>query len=306
MKTVKNIILMLSISAIAVAGLLNSTPAHAHDFFVSTVQSTGHPPGHFTAIIGWGHALPIDSFLAGNRLKSYSLYDPQMNKIDFPFDPETNMVGENSKGVDYPDLPGVNIRSGDIFSRQVSFTNDSPRGTYQVAAVKKRTQFSVWKDSKGKQRWGRKPMDEIKDAKEILVSRIYQSFAKAFATHGKWTQPEALGHALEIIPLTDLSQVKKGDFVSFRVLKMGKPVQTDGATEKPVLELFGNHFCHDKKCGVIGRIRNGIATIRIPEAGQWIAIVKIRTPVTKKAGPKHLVGKFLEVGYHSTITFNAK
>ncbi|WP_419657188.1 DUF4198 domain-containing protein [Desulfosarcina variabilis] len=41
----------------------------------------------------------------------------------------------------------------------------------------------------------------------------YQAFAKSYVTVCKWTNPRPLGHGLEIIPLTDLSNLHVSDLV---------------------------------------------------------------------------------------------
>ena len=51
-------------------------------------------------------------------------------------------------------------------------------------------------------------------------------WAKSFFTVGQWTDPNPVGHLLEIIPTSDLSKVKAGELVSFKVLYKGKPLKT--------------------------------------------------------------------------------
>ena len=279
--------------------------ASAHNFFLSITESMAHPPGHITINLGWGHALPMDDFLTGDKLATYRVYDPELRKIDLPFDPQANKGVENSRGKGSPDFPGGTILEGDAYCRQLLFKDDAPHGTYQIAASMKKTQFNVWIDQKGKKRWGRQPLDQIKNPKKVIMSINYQSFAKAFATVGKWTQPKALGHGLEIIPLTDLTHVHVGDIVSFKILFMGQPVQSDVDTGGlPQLEVYGNQYGATGDYGLLGRIYKGEAKIRMTAPGRWLAIVKIRQPVTEESGPKELIGKCLAVGYNATVTFS--
>ena len=278
--------------------------ALAHNFFVSVTESMAHPPGHIIINLGWGHVLPMDDFLTGNKLATYAVHDPDLRKIDLPFDPQANKGVENSRGKGSPDFPGGTILEGDAYCRQLLFKDDAPQGTYQIAASMKKTQFNVWIDQKGKKRWGRQPLDQIKNPKKVIISHNYQSYAKAFTAVGKWTQPKALSHGLEIIPLTDLTHVYVGDIVSFKILFMGQPVQSDMDTGLPLLEAYGSQYGASGEYGLRGRIYSGVAKLRVTAPGRWLAIVKIRQPVNEESGPKELIGKCLEVGYNSSVTFS--
>ncbi|MCK4390272.1 MAG: DUF4198 domain-containing protein [Desulfobacterales bacterium] len=299
----QKIILMMILTPL-VMFTIGADRALAHNFFVSVTESMAHPPGHITINLGWGHALPMDDFLTGDKLATYGVYDPDLKKIDFPFNPVANKGVENSKGKDSPDFPGGTILEGDAYCRQLLFKDIAPQGTYQIAASMKKTQFNIWIDQKGKERWGRQPLDQIKGARKVKRSLNYQSFAKAFTTVGKWTQPKALGHDLELIPLTDLTQVHVGDIVSFKVLYMGQPVQSDMDTGLPQLVAFGDQYGASGEYGLKARISKGVAKLRVTAPGRWLALVKTRQPVTEESGPKELVGKCLEVGYNATVTFS--
>jgi hypothetical protein len=274
--------------------------AYAHHFFVSVTETKVHPPGHITVNLGWGHALPMDDFLTGDKIGTYAVYDPDLRKMEFPFDLGTNKGVENSKGKEYPGFPGGTMLEGDAYCRQVLFKKDAPQGTYQVVATQKKTQFTSWIDNKGKKRWSRQPLDQIKGAREIKVSIIYQSFARAFTTVGKWTQPKALGHDLELIPLTDLSQVHVGDVVSFKVLFMGKLLQSKGG-ERPEIKAFGELYGEGGIYGLRGMVYQGVAKIRVPASGRWLVTLFLRRPV-----PKELEGKCLEFAYNASVTFHVK
>ncbi len=277
--------------------------ASAHDFFVSVTESMAHLPGHITINLGWGHALPMDDFLTGDKLATYGVYDPDLRKIDLPFYTTANKDVETSRGKGSPDFPGGTILEGDAYCRQLLFKDDAPQGTYQIAASMKKTQFNLWIDQKGKKRWGRQPLDQIKNPKKVIISINYQSYAKAFTAVSKWTQPKVLGHGLEIIPLTDLTKVHVGDIVSFKVLFMGQPVQSDMDTGLPLLQAYGSQYGASGEYGLRGRIYKGVVKIRVTAPGRWLALVKTRQPVTEESGPKELVGNCLEVGYNATVTF---
>ena len=56
-----------------------------------------------------------------------------------------------------------------------------------------------------------KPKDEITGAKKILGGLMYKSVGVSYFTVDQWQMPESLGFDLEILPLTDLSNVRTSD-----------------------------------------------------------------------------------------------
>ncbi len=278
------------------------TPAVAHHFFVNITESMAHHPGSVVVNIGWGHGLPMDDFLPGNMLQSYSFFDPSLKKINFPFDPNANKGAEGKTGKEFPNFPGGTMLSGDTYSRKMFFKKNAPQGTYQVAAVLKKTQFAVWIDKKNRKKWGHTYLNEIENTNNVQLCLNFQSFAKSFVTVGKWTEPKPLGHDLELIPLTDLSQVRVDDEVVFKVLLLGKPVQQN-PNGLPDLKAYGQHYGMDGAYGLRGAIFGGKAKVRVTTPGRWLVIVNVRKPVNKENGPKELVGKALTAGYNASVTF---
>lgn len=302
MKRKKLVLLTVAVTTV----ILGLPHAFAHDFFVSVIESMSHPPGHISVFPGWGHSFPMDDYLAGDILEAYTVYDPDLRKTDIPFDRTANKDIENNPGKEIPDFPAATIKAGDAFIRQLFFKKDAPQGTYQVALIKKKTQYNSYIDKKGRKRWNRRPLDQIKDAKKINTSINYQSFAKAFATIGKWTKPKPLGHELELVPLTDLSQVNVGDLVSFKVLLRGEPVErSDPSHGVSDLTAYGSQY-GGPGYGLRGKIYKGVAKIQVTAPGEWMVAANIYTPVTQDSGPKELVGKCLDVGLSASVTFHVQ
>ncbi len=176
-----------------------TSPAFAHNFFVNITESMAHPSGSIVTNIGWGHGIPMNDFFTGDKLKTYGIYDPDLKKMDFLFDPKANLGVEQDKGKADSNFPGGNMLSGDMYCRNVRFSKDAPQGTYQFAATTNKIQFAVWKDAKGREKWGRVTLDKIKDAKKIDTCFQYQSFAKSFVSVGQWSEPKPLGHDLRCL-----------------------------------------------------------------------------------------------------------
>jgi uncharacterized GH25 family protein len=122
----------------------------------------------------------------------------------------------------------MTAQCGDMGIRKLSLTDKTKPGTYQVAVTSKDNFFTMYLDKKGKQKMVTKPLDEVKGVEKVLFSVKYKSFAKAFTAVKKWTDPKPLGFDLELMPLTDLSNVHVGNMVHFDVSFMGKPLSVKG------------------------------------------------------------------------------
>jgi len=206
-----------------IAGLLLiafSSPARAHTLWINLYESYAHPPGHAMVSLGWGHAVPLDDLLVSEAgsipLATFDLIDPELNRTALPM-PETKMEDVIQSS------PGMTVQCGDLGIRKLGMTAKTKPGTYQVVVTSRDNFFTKYLDKKGKQKLAIKPLDEVKDAHKVLFSVKYKSFAKAFMAVKKWTDPKPLGHDLELIPMTDLSNVHVGDVVPFQITFMGKP-----------------------------------------------------------------------------------
>lgn len=270
-------------------------------------KSLQHPPGHFIVSLGWGHVVPMDDFLVtmdeSIPLATYDLIDPDLNRTSLPMPvlEKKEVLRTNACLI---------IECGDIAVRKISLTPDTKPGTYQVVATTRESFFTMYLDENGKRKMVNKPLDEMKDIGNILLSVKFQAFAKAFLTVEKWTDSKPLGHALELIPLTDLSDVYVGNPVSFQVALMGKPFSCTQETMEYMTaasNTFGGEASGDREGFFLSAyIVNGKARFRIPTAGQWVVSVFACQEVTPESNLKELVGKCTRVYYGSSISFNVK
>jgi len=274
----------------------------AHTLWINLYESFAHPPGHAMVSLGWGHAVPMDDLLVSEAgsisLATFDLIDPELNRTALPM-PETKKEDVNETD------SGMTVQAGDLGIRKLSLTDKTKPGTYQVVATSRVDFFTKYLDKKGKQKLVTKPLDEVKDASKVLMSVKYKSFAKAFMAVKKWTDPKPLGFDLELMPMTDLSNVHVGDLVSFRVTFMGKPVVISPKTVRS-LTATSNSFGGPDNFFLAAYIMNGKAQFRMPTAGQWVANVYVKQDVTPESDLKELVGKCTTVYYAGTISFNVK
>ena len=288
-----------------IAGLLLiglTSQAMAHTLWINLYESFAHPPGHAMVSLGWGHTVPMDDLLVSKsgsiQLATFDLIDPELNRTVLPM-PVLKMedVIETSSG--------MTAQCGDLGIRKLSLTDKTKPGTYQVVATSRVDFFTKYLDKKGKQKMVMKPLDEVKDAHKVLFSVKYKSFAKAFMAVKKWTDPKPLGYDLELMPITDLSNVHVGNLVPFEISFMGKPLSS-GADSIQYLTATSNSFGGPDNFFLAAYIMNGKAQFRMPAAGQWVANVYVKQDVTPESDLKELVGKCTTVYYAGTISFNVK
>ena len=272
-------------------------------------KSLTNPPKHFIVSLGWGHVVPMDDLLvtmdvfASVPVSTYDLIDPDLSRtaLPMPVSEKKHVIRTNA---------GVIIECGDLAVRKISITNEAKPGTYQVVATTRDTFFTVYLDEKGEHKIVDSPLDEMKGVGEILGSFKYKSFAKAFTIVKHWTDPKPLGHDLELIPLTDLSDIHIGDPVSFQVTFMSKPFSCKGDSIEYITaasNTYGGEASGDRDGFFLSAyILNGKAQFRMPTAGQWLVNVIACQDVTPENEFSELVGKCTKVYYGSCLSFNVR
>jgi uncharacterized GH25 family protein len=257
-----------------IAGLLLiafSSQAMAHTLWINLYESFAHPPGHAMVSLGWGHVVPMDDLLVSEagplQLATYELVDPDFNRTALPM-PVLKMEDVMKTS------GGMTAQCGDLGIRKLSLTDKTKPGTYQVVVTSRDNFFTKYLDKKGKQKMVMKPLDEVKGVEKVLFSVKYKSFAKAFITVKEWTDPKPIGHDLELMPMTDLSNVRVGDVVPFQITFMGKPFSC--TTKAEYITATSNSFGGPDGFFLSAYIMNGKAQFRMPAAGQWVANVYVR------------------------------
>ncbi|WP_035236555.1 DUF4198 domain-containing protein [Desulfobacter vibrioformis] len=281
---------------------LCASSVSAHSLWINIHGSFAHSPGHVITSLGWGHAMPLDDFLVGQAgivdIEKYSLMGPDNSITLIPLP-----VIKQEKAT--PSKTGMTLVPGDLGLRKISLTDKAMPGTYQVAAESRATYFTGYVDAKGKNRMATKSMDEIKGAQSVNFSTRYKAMAKSYFSIEKWTPPSPLGYDLEIMPETDMTNVKAGDLVKFTVTLNGKPVTCD-MKGMNYLHMTSNTFGGPDKYMLAAYIMNGKAQIRVPTPGAWRVWVTLEKEVTKDNELKHLAGKCRSINYAASVSFTAK
>jgi len=126
--------------------------------------------------------------------------------------------------------------------------------------------------------------------------------AKSYLTAGAWTNPAPLGHGLEIIPRTDLSNLRVGDLVEVDVLFYGQPL-TVSAKSMEFITAHTQSFGQSDGFTLFSYLMDGKAQFRVQSSGQWMINVNHKDDVTADGPMKELVGKADQVYHGASLTF---
>ncbi len=285
-----------------IALLLTASAAHAHSVWINAFESHAHQPPHTMVSLGWGHALPMDDILTSPKgriaIDRFELLDPDLKRTDL-IKPEFKLS--------QPDLetPNFDRFAADLGAQKIAMKKESAAGVYQLSAVSKPTFYTQYIDKAGKTRMQLKPKNELDDIKKVLMAVKYQAFAKSYLTIVKWTNPKPLGHGLEIIPRTDLSNLHVGDLVEVDVLFYGKPLT---ATAKSIEYITAQSSSFGQSDGfyLMSYIMEGKAQFRVQSSGQWMIGVNHKDDVTADGPLKDLYGKAEQVYHSASLTFTVK
>ena len=274
-------------------------PASSHSLWINAFESRVHPPSHVMVSAGWGHTLPLGDILTspGARIgiESFEVLAPDKSRVPLRI-PEFKLSTPSLTDKNFDLYPA------DLGLQKLAFKQKSAPGVYQISLESKPTVYTKYISTAGKTRLKLKPKDELTDIKTVLMSVKYQAFAKSFVTLGPWQPPSAVGHRLEIIPLTDLSCVKVNDLVTVRVLFHNRPLNTTPAAKSSIFAQSGT-FGQEDGFSLQAYVRNGQASIRIPAPGQWRIMVNHKEKVTAEGHLKDLMGKVDYVMCGSSLTF---
>jgi len=275
------------------------TQGWAHTFRVNAFSAEKHHLPHAMVSLGWGHNLPVCDILNSPNgrvlVERFEVFDPSLKRVALRIPPHMTSEPDTSTS-------NIDVFDADLAMHKISLKEASEKGTYQVSAATKPTYYVIFKDKKGRKRIKMKPMDEVTGISEVLIAARYQAFAKAYFTNGPWNPPKALGHRLEIIPLTDLTQLKTGDLVAVKVLYDGQPLN-HSPKSKEFITAKSNGFGQHEGFALFSKIKKGRAAFRVQRPGQWIIDVS-HSDVIKPDGPlKEFAGKARQLYHAASLTF---
>ncbi|WP_418186495.1 DUF4198 domain-containing protein [Aliarcobacter lanthieri] len=290
---------LLFVSTILSLSLIN---LNAHSFWVNSFESFSHKPGHIIVGLAWGHSMPIDDILNSQNgrviVDEFTITSPngEIINLDIPSS-EPKDASKKSKNFD--------VFSADMGFQKIALKENSQKGVYKIEAKSEATFYTQYIDKKGNTRLKLTTLDKIDDIKKVLMSVKFEAFAKSYLTIDKWEEQKATNKGLEIIPKTDLSNIKVGDLVEFEVLFEGKPLSVS-ASSIDFITANSNSFGQNDGFFLMSYIENGKAQFRVQSAGQWRVLCNHKDTVTKDGVLKDLFGKVEYVFNGASLTFNVK
>jgi hypothetical protein len=252
MRLVKLVLLTASSS-------LACSTAMAHTMWLNLVPEPVEQ--HVIASVAYGDFMPGSELLTpewGNMsLVSYELISPggQRSALGVPV---LKAIPPENGG------PGVTLqRGGDTGVRKIAFGAEATKGTYQIAAQSALLQYITYRNGKGEETSSDQPYAALRDVKEVVEVARDLFFMKAMYSVGGWSDPAALDQAFEIVPLADLSGLKVGDRVRFKVLLNGAAWKASGGSISAENAAFGDRW------GIESTLKYSEGEFRIPAAGLW-------------------------------------
>lgn len=260
--------------AVVVAVLVAcAASAPAHDWYIQSVDYLLPRPGSTVLFQGWGHKLPLDDAIAGEKIASLRLLAPD--------GAATALTVEPGRGF------------------HVIPVELSAPGIYTVAGESNPGYYNIYADKDGKVHHSTGALDELKDAARVMMSvRAYQ-FPKSYLAVGDTdgaSTPQPVGAKLEIVPVQAPGTLHAGDRLEMSILFDGKPVP-DGTEFDATYMGFSTEM---EDYLYTGRTTtSGKGYVDLACAGVWY----IRTHFTQPASGEWQ-GKCRELMYNATLTLS--
>lgn len=244
----------MNISKLALASIATAGSLFAHGFWLNSFEAESHGSALVTVGLGSGHNLTIEDSISDRlTLASFNLVSPDGEKI---------ALKQPQKGLeDVYKSDDLKIVDSNLAMQKISFGKNSKAGTYAAEMSTKSTIFTRYINEDGEKKFFRGPASKVKDAKEITSSAKNTIYAKTYFVNKKWSEPKAVGHSLELIPVNDFSKLYVGDEIKFKVLYKGKALDKGYVTATNSLSKGDNPL--------FGNIRKGQVKFILTNFGQW-------------------------------------
>lgn len=275
-----------------------SAPAMAHTLWINVVPQADK---HVIASLGYGDRMPASEILTPEwgamTLETYEVLLPsgERGSLGLP-----KLVTQQKQTVS----TGIFVQpDSDVGVRKLSFDARAAKGTYQIAGQTPLVRLTTYRDKQGREQTSEQPLHQLKDVDKVLGTNLEINYMKAVFNVGGWTDPALVGHALEIVPLTDLKGAGVGDVVRFKVLLNGKPLILEGHDA----HLAASSAGLGDRWAMQSTLERGEGEFRITQAGLW------RVDVTYAGTNKDVdafrdieggKGQALPLSIESTFVFN--
>jgi|GEM_PF-723928 len=220
---------------------------------------------------GWGHYLPVDDAISGNKLRYIKVFDPTGGSKELEVTKEKSL---HSYVIKYDQA-----------------------GTYCLAAETNPGYYTVYKDKDGKTHHAAKPKSALPEAEDISLSVLTIQSTKAYVLCEEPSDnvPGPVGYQLELIPLQDPTKLKPGEELPLEVFFKGKRFEGKGkwvATYNGYSTL-GEDYIHKET-----EVEGGRLKVPITRPGIWF----VRFSFEKEAAGKEAI-KCNHLNYKTTLVF---
>ncbi len=252
----------MKFNILALAGTLvaASVAAPTHTLWINVVPEYEK---HVIASIGYGDLMPASEILTPDwgpmTLETYEVVAPDGTRgsLGVP-----KLVTQEKRQLPF----GMSVQAdSDIGVRKLAFGATTIKGTYQLAGQTPLVRLINYRDENGKEQTSEKPLSELKNVAEVHGTELEINFMKAAFSVGGWSEPAPVGHPLEIMPLSDLSEVHGGDVVRFKVLLNGNAFIPKGHDT----QITASNMSFGDRWGMRSELKYGEGEFRIPQAGLW-------------------------------------
>ena len=251
---------MKKISTLSAMLAVVSAPTMAHTLWINVVPQADK---HVIASLGYGDRMPASEILTPEwgamTLETYEVLLPsgERGSLGLP-----KLVTQPKQSVS----TGVTVQpDSDVGVRKLSFDARAAKGTYQIAGQTPLVRLTTYRDKQGRELTSEQPLRELRDVDQVLSTALEINYMKAVFNVGGWTDPGPVGHALEIVPLTDLKGASVGDVVRFKVLLNGKALVLKGHDA----HLTASSAGLGDRWGMQSILERGEGEFRISQAGLW-------------------------------------
>ena len=220
---------------------------------------------------GWGHYLPLDDAISGNKLCYIKVLDPEGGSKEIQIREEKSL---HSCLIKYDQA-----------------------GTYCLAAETNPGYYTVYKDKDGKTHHVAKAKIDLPEAEDITLSVLTLQSTKTYVVceEASANVPGPVGFQLELIPVQDPTKVKPGDELPLEVFFKGKRFEGKGkwvATYNSY-STAGEDYYHKET-----KVKGGRLKVPITRPGTWFVRFSFKT---KASGEEAL--KCDHVNYKTTLVF---
>ena len=257
------------VAAVMIA--LLSQSAYAHTLWIQSSRCKVQEGLSKPMFFGWGHHIPLDDAISGNKLRYIKVLDPMGSSKDVKIRQEKSL---QSYLIKYDQV-----------------------GTYCLAAETNPGYYSVYRDKDGKTHHATKPKNDLPEAEDIRLSLLTLQSTKAYVVCEEPSDnvPGPVGFQLELIPVQDPTKMKPGDELHLEVFFKGKRFEGKGewvATYNGY-STAGEDYYHKET-----EVEGGKFVVPITRAGIWFIRFSFKT---KASGADAL--KCDHLNYKTTITF---